>query len=288
MQHFSVAQANQIQDLIIHSGQQAKRLSNKQFQIFEKGSDDYVTSVDQALDIELAHGFSEFFPADEVISEENAQSRQGFSTANHHRYWLIDPIDGTEDFMHHRPYYAVMVGLLEQHQPQAGWIYAPAFDQFFCGGVDWGLFQGSSDRALAPLSPTEPDWGSDAFPFLLSHKDQRRFGAAIQQQIPKAQFYSLGSFGLKVMEVVLGRAGLYLYLNGRVKLWDTTGPVAIARAAGLVCCDLNGKPLAFDPSAIEPDTLIHRQPILIGWPSYVQRFRPLLQQAVAEILANAS
>uniref|UniRef100_A0ACD5GPR5 Uncharacterized protein n=1 Tax=Desertifilum tharense IPPAS B-1220 TaxID=1781255 RepID=A0ACD5GPR5_9CYAN len=66
------------------------------------------------------------------------------------------------------------------------------------------------------------------------------------------------------MEVVCGRAGLYVYLNGRVKLWDTVELVAIAKAAGLVCCDLEGNPLSFHPDAIHPDTLAHYQPIIIG------------------------
>jgi 3'(2'), 5'-bisphosphate nucleotidase len=115
---------------------------------------------------------------------------------------------------------------------------------------------------------------------MLGDRDQRNFGEAIAQLVPGVCYSSLGSFGLKVMEVIFGRAGLYLYLNGRVKLWDTAGPVALAKAAGLVCCDLEGKPLSFEPAALSSDTLIHKQPILIGWPSYVEALRSPICEAV--------
>ncbi|MEB3337812.1 MAG: inositol monophosphatase family protein, partial [Leptolyngbyaceae bacterium] len=111
---------------------------------------------------------------------------------------------------------------------------------------------------------------------------QKNYGAAIAQVIPGVTFRSLGSFGLKVIEVMCGRAGLYLYFNGRVKLWDTTGPLALAHAAGLVCCDLAGEPIRFTPDALDLDTLAHKQSIVIGWPSYVEALRP----KVAEVLAS--
>jgi 3'(2'), 5'-bisphosphate nucleotidase len=82
------------------------------------------------------------------------------------------------------------------------------------------------------------------------------------------------------MEVLLGRAGLYIYLNGRVKVWDTAGPLALAKAAGLVCCDLQGRPLRWTPDAVEPDTLAHTQAIAIGWPNYIDPLLDQVRQAV--------
>ncbi|MEM1292054.1 MAG: inositol monophosphatase family protein, partial [Cyanobacteria bacterium P01_H01_bin.162] len=107
--------------------------------------------------------------------------------------------------------------------------------------------------------------------------------AAITQRLPHLVFNSLGSFGLKVLEVIKGQAGLYVYLNGRVKLWDTTGPLALAEAAGLVCCDLDGQPIRFDPNSVYPQSLIHRQPMIIGWPAYVEQYRPALREAVVAV-----
>ena len=272
-----------IHSLIRDCGQMALKMAAEPFQVYEKGVADYVTTVDRALDAKLASGLMSLFPGDRIITEENAQSWQVFSQQSG-PFWLIDPLDGTDDFIQRKQHYAVMVGLLEQHQPIAGWVGAPAFDRLYYGGKDWGLFEVVGDRAAVPLVPKEPAPPTiDDCLILLGYKDQRRFGEAIQQQIPTAKFDNIGSFGLKVMRVIGGEAGIYLYLNRRVKLWDTTGPLAMAKAAGLVCCDLAGNPLRFTPDAVKLDTLAHRQTIVVGWQSYVEPLLEPLQKAIAQV-----
>lgn len=264
-------------------GQVAREAATQSFQVFEKGVEDYVTTVDQQLDQALAADFTHLFPQDGVITEENRQSAAAFQ-GDRDRLWCIDPIDGTEDFIHRGQHYALMVGLLANHQPQAGWIYGPAVPCLYWGGPQWGLFQQGHNGEVLPLQPqAPPPVDGESCPLILGGRDQKRFGAAIAQQAPQLQPYALGSYGLKVMEVIKGQAGLYVYLNGRVKLWDTTGPLALALAAGLVCCDLDGQPIRFDATSVYPLSLIHRQPILIGWPDYVDRFRPAIRQAVLSV-----
>lgn len=286
MNPISLELDQRIRQLIRDCGQYAEQMAASQFEVFEKGPDDYVTSIDAALDQKLSAAFKLMFPDDGVITEENAQSRTKFHD-RYSRLWCIDPIDGTEDFIRRKRDYAVMVGLLQNHQPIAGWLYAPAYDQLYYGGSDWGLFQASADAASEPMIVTEPAPPTIGFcPVLIGHRDQSRFGSAIAQLIPEAQFYSLGSFGLKVVDVILGRAGLYLYFNGRVKLWDTVGPLALAKAAGLVCCDLEGRSISFSPQDIDTDTLAHKQPILVGWANYVELLRPKLKAAVETVMQD--
>ncbi|MGD1906260.1 MAG: 3'(2'),5'-bisphosphate nucleotidase CysQ [Leptolyngbyaceae cyanobacterium] len=273
-----------IQTVLLACGQQARDAAEQPFEVFEKGVEDYVTSVDRALDTRLAESFAKQFPSDGIVTEENRQSAAAFNQSD--RLWLIDPIDGTEDFINHGQHYALMVGLLAQAQPQAGWVYGPAQRRFYWGGPDWGLFQLDPAGEPQPLAPSEPsDVRGDRCPIILGGRDENRFGEAIAAIAPQLHSYALGSYGLKVMEVIKGQAGLYIYLNGRVKLWDTTGPLALAQAAGLVCCDLDGQPIRFDSTGVYPESLIHRQPIVVGWPSYIERFLPLIRQAVLTVRA---
>jgi 3'(2'), 5'-bisphosphate nucleotidase len=263
-------------------------MASQHFQVSEKGLGDYVTSVDQELDYQLSIGLTALFPEDGIITEENPHSRQGFQLG-HRCLWLIDPVDGTGAFIHHRSDYSSMVGLLIDYQPVAGWIYVPAQDRMYFGAQGWGLFQTRGNYAPESLRVIEPAPPSNYFcPVMIGLQDQSKFGAAIAQFIPEIQFHSVSSFGLKVLDVITGRAGLYLYLNRRVKLWDTTAPIALAKAAGLVCCDLAGTPLSFTPSAVNPETLAHLQTIIIGWPRYIEALRHRIAQAVASCSSSHS
>lgn len=280
-------QAAQLRQVLVDCGQIALESAAQPFEVYEKGQEDYVTSVDRLLDGKLTQALQHLFPDDRLISEENLTSQVAYGQlprAAAERLWLIDPIDGTEDFVHHGQHYALMVGLLNHYRPVAGWVYGPAVGQLYWGGPDWGLFRGvtGTPEAVEP----KPPQGQARQTIILGDRDQRRFGAAIAAQIPDLHTYALGSFGLKVIEIILGHAGLYAYFNGRVKLWDTTGPLALATAAGLTCCDLDGNPLRFDPTAVDPTSLTHHQPILVGWPDLIDQQRPQLQQAIATVLGT--
>lgn len=283
----SQKQQEQIYQIIRESGQWGKELAQSQFEVSEKGKNDYVTSIDQALDRRLNQAFSQLFPQDGIITEENPISLQAFQH-NFSRLWCIDPLDGTQDFIQGDLHYALMVGLLEKETPLAGWVYAPSFDQMYYGGPNWGLFytQGNGRPEPLKINPPPP-LDSHPFQLILGDKDQKNFGSVIRQVIPDVQFYSLGSFGLKVLEIIQGRAGLYLYLNGRVKIWDTVGPLALAKTAGLICCDLQGNPLQWNAEVMELHTLTHKQSVVIGWPEYIDSFREKLYQAISPCLPIA-
>ena len=273
------ADDTQIRAVIRSAGQQAKYMRSEELTISQKGPGDFVTNADQLLDRQLATAFAAQFPQDGIITEENIDSRQQFQ-ADVPRLWCIDPIDGTGDFIAGRPDYAVMVGVLQHEQPIAGWIYAPESDSMYYGGATWGLWQQVGESEAVPLIPAEPEMAENR-PLILGDRDYQNFGATIAYSIPEIKFaFSQGSFGLKVMNVILGQAGLYLYLNGRVKVWDTVGPLALAHTAGLVCCDLAGNPLSYAPDAMNLESLAHQQSIVVGWASYVEKLLPIIRNAI--------
>jgi 3'(2'), 5'-bisphosphate nucleotidase len=278
---FSSPLLTAMQTALTEAGQWAKAMARQPFEVEEKGPEDFVTAIDRTLDQRLAEQFQSWFPADGIITEENAAST-ALMDQNFARLWLIDPLDGTEDFIHGRPDYAIMAGLLANGQPIAGWVLRPESEQLYYGGRGWGLYQAQGLDAPKELVPTLTLGPSqDYCPMLIGIRDQHQYGDAILAAVPEAQFYTLGSFGLKVMNVILGKAGIYLYFNGRVKLWDTVGPVALALSAGLTCCDLEGEPLKFTADALDRVTLAHHQPIVIGWPCYVESLLPRLQQSLS-------
>ncbi|HTL89065.1 MAG TPA: inositol monophosphatase family protein [Leptolyngbya sp.] len=263
-----------IRHIVRSCGQQAKTLSAQNYEIFQKAPGDFVTTVDQTLDRQLTEFFSELFPTDGIITEENAASRKRYQ-ADYPRFWCIDPLDGTQDFIHGDPDYAVMVGLLENHSPIAGWVYAPEQDALYYGGKELGVWQALGDGApeICPI----PEARTDSYRVIIGDKDFKNTADQISDAIPEIEFLrSPGSFGLKVMNVVLGNAEVYLYLNRRVKLWDTVAPIAIAKTAGLVCRDLEGNPIQFTPEVLDLESLAHQQSIVIGQKEAVEALLPRL------------
>jgi len=269
------AQLTQIRQIVRSCGQQAKTLSAQKYEIFQKEPGDFVTTVDQTLDRQLSEFFTALFPDDGIITEENAASRKSYR-ADYARLWCIDPLDGTQDFIHGDPDYAVLVGLLENQRAIAGWIYAPEQDVLYYGGKELGIWQVSGDAApeLCIIPQTRPN----SYRVVIGDKDFRNTADQISASIPEIEFLrSPGSFGLKVMNVVLGKAEVYLYLNRRVKVWDTVAPIAIAEVAGLTCRDLEGNPIEFTPEVLDLESLAHQQAIVIGQADAVEMLLPRLR-----------
>jgi 3'(2'), 5'-bisphosphate nucleotidase len=283
MQQFEPVVEARIRSVIRACGQQAKQMAAAGLEVDLKAPGDFVTQVDRLLDQQLSAEFFSLFPADGLITEENSASVQRF-LESHERFWCIDPIDGTKDFIETGKDYAVMVGLLEGHQPIGGWVYEPEADHLWFGGPAWGLWQQSSDGPVEACMAQSVALGGRV---IIGANDQKNYGLTVAQAIPEIDLWGRpGSFGLKIIDVILGKAGLLVYFNGRVKLWDTVGPLALAQAAGLVCCDLAGDPIGYSADRINPATLAHQQPIILGWPNYVEAYRDRLQAALAGLYSQ--
>lgn len=286
----SASSQNSICQFIREAGQKAVYLRAQGFQVDEKGFDDFVTNVDRELDRLLSEQFQAWFPEHIVISEESQRSQQLWEQRSplgkyeNPIFWLIDPIDGTDDFIHGREFYSVMVGVLAGSQPVLGWVYAPKSDlQYFGGTAIDGIFTITNGNIPERFYPTKPIAASRDR-LIVSKKDDLAYGAAIKTAVPHAEFYSLGSFGLKVMEVLQGRASAYIYLNRRVKIWDTAAPLAIAHCAGLVCCDLEGKLISFDANAINPEDLTHNQIIIVAWQEFIDEYLDAIAKELRVLL----
>ncbi|NDJ17740.1 3'(2'),5'-bisphosphate nucleotidase CysQ family protein [Myxacorys almedinensis] len=281
----------EIRQIIRSCGQQAKYLASQAFEVSQKGPNDFVTSVDQALDRALTEQFTALFPGDRIISEENAGSRHYFQA--NHRLWCIDPLDGTNDFIQGDRNYSVLVGVLEKKgaghktviEPSAGWIYAPEFDLMYHSTSTSGIWRTQGDAAPEVLHPVEPSRAARP-KVMIGEADFANFGTLLSEAIPDLEFVrSPGSFGLKVVNAALGEAAMYVYFNKRVKIWDTVASIAIAQTAGLVCCDLEGEPISYAGDHINLETLAHQQSIVIGWASYVESLLPRMRSAMLSAAA---
>ena len=177
-------------------------------------------------------------PGEFVLSEESFDDRRRCSTS---RVWVVDPLDGTLEYVEGSDDWAVHIGLAIDGVPVAGAVALPARDAVHATD--------DPPPAFAPL-PARPRMAVSRTrcPALAE-----RVGAALD-----ADFIRMGSAGAKAMAVVDGRADLYLHDGGQYE-WDNCAPVAVALAAGLHASRIDGSPLVYNcENPLLPDLLICR------------------------------
>lgn len=184
-----------------------------------KAPGDLVSDADRAVELTLRRLLARHFPGDGVLGEEMGGAPVG-------RFWAVDPIDGTSNFLSGLPFWTISLGLMDGGDPVAGGIVAPALGLMaLTDGVtlrETGLAAGSraSDPPCIGLG-RNPRWPA---------ADRHAVEAAVEAAGLAPRLF--GSCALSLMLVATRR--LHGYIEPRVGgLWDCAGGLALCRAAGL-------------------------------------------------------
>lgn len=184
-----------------------------------------VTEADERADAHIAAGLRGAFPGVALVTEEQADTHGAAAD----RFFIVDPLDGTKEFVQRRGDFTVNIALVEDGAPVLGVVYAPAKGRLFRtlagGGAEERAPDGMSAR---PIGVSTPDNRALRVVASKSHRD-----AATDEYIAKyavADFLSAGS-SLKFCLVAAGEADLYPRL-GRTMEWDTAAGHAVLAAAG--------------------------------------------------------
>ena len=218
-----------------------------------KADDSPVTAADLAANDVIATGLAAAFPEIPAVTEEAASSHAQTGLA---RFFLVDPLDGTKEFINRRGEFTVNIALIEGGVPKAGVVYAPALGRLWATRGNLAVELGVADHAIAAgtarkLSVTSPDNAALVVVASKSHRDQATDDFIGRFQV--ARFTSAGS-SLKFCLLAGGEADFYPRL-GRTMEWDTAAGHAVLRAAG-------GKMLRFDDHS----------PFTYGKPGYENPF----------------
>ncbi|HEU0223043.1 MAG TPA: 3'(2'),5'-bisphosphate nucleotidase CysQ [Paracoccaceae bacterium] len=190
-----------------------------------------VTAADEAADQLIGAGLKAAFPSIPVVTEEAAESHAQEAAE---RFFLVDPLDGTKEFVNRLGDFTVNIALVERGRPVRGVVYAPAKGRLFWTDEAGKAFEEEGPLtsgkigALKPLHVAAPDMGALRVVASKSHRD-----AATDAYIARyavADFVAAGS-SLKFCLVAAGEADLYPRL-GRTMEWDTAAGHAILLAAG--------------------------------------------------------
>lgn len=214
-----------------------------------------VTMADRDSHAAILGILSERRPGEPVRSEE-ARSETGVVGAR--RLWVVDPLDGTREFIDRIPEFSVMVGLAEDGTAVAGVVYQPVQDRLYLGapGVGAWLVEKAEVR---PLDATGPVPRKPRFVRSRSHPDPRL--EEIESALGEIEVILSGSVGTKCALLAEARADLYIHPVPYMREWDTCAPEAVLRAAGGTVTDCDGGRLAYgkeDPA--QPRGLLAARP----------------------------
>jgi 3'(2'), 5'-bisphosphate nucleotidase len=197
-----------------------------------------VTRADRAADEVLVSGLRALAPGICVVSEEGDVERA--VAAADAAYWLVDPLDGTKEFLKGLPEYTVNVALVEEGIPVLGVVYVPPADRLYAAAR--GLGARRSDAAgTTPLTAARVERPRSA---VVSRSHLSPETEALLQALEIADTTPRGS-SLKICAVAEGAADIYPRL-GPTRLWDTAAGAAVALEAGCAVIDLYGEPLRYD------------------------------------------
>jgi 3'(2'), 5'-bisphosphate nucleotidase len=215
------------------------------FRVDTKAQGEPVTEADHAANDLIVGRLRQAFPDDAILSEEMPDDG---SRLRNRRVWMVDPIDGTRDFIRGDTGFAVMIGLCVDGRPMMGVVAQPTSRATWGGAVGeeaWKEVADGSRTALRPSSVAEPPGIR-----LVASKSHRTHDIDVfREALGIGDELNIGGVGLKVALVAEGSRDLYVYPGGRTKKWDSCAPEAILIAAGGQLTDTYGAPLSYQ----EPD-----------------------------------
>lgn len=216
------------------------------FDVHTKADQSPVTSADLAADRWIREGLIRLTPDVGVVSEEH--ERVAFAQAT--RYWLVDPLDGTKEFLQRTDEFTVNIALIEHGRPLLGVVLAPAL-----GSVCY--FAESGEPAVKMQGCRTETIGTCSLPERWRVVTSRRHGELCLEPLrsfnASLSTHQMGS-SLKICEIAEGRYDLYPRF-GPTHLWDTAAAECILQAAGGQLLSLSGQPLHYDhtQNLINPD-----------------------------------
>ncbi len=205
-----------------------------------------VTAADHAANALILEQLHRHFPGEAVLAEETDDD---MSRLGHDVVWMVDPLDGTKEFIKRNGEFSIMIGLVENGRPILGAVLQPAPPSgikpggLYSGAVGLGawLSLGGSERPIRVSAIEET--AQLRMIASRSHFDERV--DQIRKHLGIHEILRSGSVGLKCGAIATGACELYIHPSSKVSLWDSGAPAAILTAAGGMMTDLRGEPLDY-------------------------------------------
>jgi 3'(2'), 5'-bisphosphate nucleotidase len=228
-------------DIADAAGQEIMRIYRTAFNVTLKDDRSPLTEADLAAQRIIAAGLKAITPEIAMLGEESPP-RQFEHRRDWRRLWLVDPLDGTREFVKRNGEFTVNIALVEDREPVLGIVYAPARAVLYGAARGCGAFRRDADGRCTPIH------AQATAPAMLRILGSRSHGDAVLERmldrLGKHERISVGS-ALKFGLLAQGSGDLYVR-RGPTSEWDTAAGQAVVLEAGGCVVDLTGAPLRYN------------------------------------------
>ncbi|MDH3589713.1 MAG: 3'(2'),5'-bisphosphate nucleotidase CysQ [Gammaproteobacteria bacterium] len=231
----------EIREIARDAGEAIMEIYSRDFQVELKDDKSPLTEADLASHRHIAAALSKLTPEVPVLSEESGVPDFSERSSWQH-YWLIDPLDGTKEFIKRNGEFTVNIALIVDHEPVLGVVTAPARNLEYFGTATGGAFRAGSDGQPQSIHVTEGHTGPARVVGSRSHR-----GSSLDAFLERLGDYEILPMGssLKFCLVAEGAADIYPRL-GPTNEWDTAAAHAVLAAAGGQVVEAGGDVLRYN------------------------------------------
>jgi len=253
-------------DIAIEAGRAILEIYESGFQVESKQDNTPLTEADLAAHEIIENGLRKFTPDLPVITEESGkipfEERKQW-----HRYWLVDPLDGTREFIRRSGEFTVNVALIENQEPVLGIVYAPVLGTYYYACRGQGAYKRVATGQPTPIHARRWD-GGKATVVCSSATHKGKHLQSLLDNLGDYEVVCLGS-ALKSCLVAEGKADIYARL-GPTSEWDTAAAQCIVEEAGGQITDTHMQPLRYNTkkSLLNPHFLVFGETDL-DWSAYL-------------------
>ena len=198
------------------------------FEVRSKADASPVTAADEAAEAIIIAGLKRLTPDIPIIAEEAAAAGKTADVSGG-RFWLVDPLDGTKEFVNHRDEFTVNIALIDDRRPVLGVVFAPALDVFYAAAGPGTATARRGTGAAQPISARRMPATGAIVTASRSHSDMKKIQELMDLHSIKEMKISGSS--IKFCLIAEGTADIYPRY-GHTREWDTAAGHAVLAAAG--------------------------------------------------------
>ena len=251
-------------ELAVKAGQRIMEIYDTDFDVEKKSDDTPLTAADMAAHNTIVDGLSKLTPEIPILSEESADIPFA-ERKQWQRYWLVDPLDGTREFVKRNGEFTVNIALIDNHESILGVIYTPVTGVTYYAARGTGAFkktlEDTAENTDASAIHARPKTaGSTIIAGSRSHR-----GDSLEAFLTRVGEYDIISMGssLKSCLVAEGAADIYPRL-GPTSEWDTAAAQCVVEEAGGCIIKTDGEALRYNTK----DSLLNPYFLVIGDPEF--------------------